>query len=36
MKLIDYAKHKKKSNPRSAVLLLVVDALATGFFLGWH
>jgi hypothetical protein len=34
MKLIDYDKYQKKWNPRSAVVLLVVEALATGFFLG--
>ena len=34
MKLIDYDKYQKKWNPRSVVVLLVVEALATGFFLG--
>jgi hypothetical protein len=33
MKLIDYDKYQKKWNPRSVVVLLVVEALATGFFL---
>ena len=34
MKLIDYDKYQKKWNPRSVVVLLVVEALSTGFFLG--
>jgi hypothetical protein len=34
MKLIDYDKYKKKWTARSVVMLLVVEALITGFFLG--
>jgi hypothetical protein len=33
MKLIEYGKYKN-SSPRSTILLLVVDAVVTGFFLG--
>ena len=34
MKLIDYQKYTKKWKPRSVVVLLLVEALVTGFFLG--
>jgi len=34
MKLIDYQKYTKKWTPRSVVVLLLVEALVTGFFLG--
>ncbi len=34
MKLIDYQEYRKKWTPRTAVVLLLVEALATGFFLG--
>jgi hypothetical protein len=34
MKLIDYDKYSKKWTPRSVVMLLLVEALVTGFFLG--
>ena len=34
MKLIDYAKYKKKWTPRSVIMLLVVEAVVTGFLLG--
>ena len=34
MKLIDYDKYTKKWSPRSTIMLLVVEAVVTGFFLG--
>jgi hypothetical protein len=34
MKLIDYDKYTKKWSPRSTILLLVVEAVVAGFFLG--
>ncbi len=34
MKLINYEKYQKKWTPRGVVMLLVVEALVTGFFLG--
>jgi hypothetical protein len=34
MKLIDYDKYTKKWSPRSTIMLLVVEAIVTGFFLG--
>ena len=34
MKLIDYDKYTKKWTPRSVIMLLLVEALVTGFFLG--
>jgi hypothetical protein len=34
MKLIDYQKYTKNWTPRSVVVLLLVEALVTGFFLG--
>jgi len=34
MKLIDYDKYKSKWSPRATIALAVVDALATGLFLG--
>ena len=34
MKLIDYDKYTKKWSPRSTIMLLVVEAILTGFFLG--
>jgi hypothetical protein len=34
MKLIDYDKYQRKWSPRSVVVLLGVESLATGFFLG--
>ena len=34
MKLIDYDKYTKKWSPRGAIMLAVVDAIVTGFFLG--
>ena len=33
MKLIDYDKYTKKWSPRSTIMLLVVEAIVTGFFL---
>jgi hypothetical protein len=33
MKLIDYDKYTKKWSPRSTILLAVVEATVTGFFL---
>ena len=34
MKLIDYSKYGKKRTPRSLALLLLWEAVLTGFFLG--
>lgn len=34
MKLIDYDKYTKKWSPRGTIMLLVMEALVTGFFLG--
>lgn len=34
MKLINYDKYSKKWTPRSVILLLLVEALVTGFFFG--
>ncbi len=34
MRLIDYEKYTNKWSPRSTVMLLVVEAIVTGFFLG--
>jgi hypothetical protein len=34
IKLIDYDKYTKKWSPRSTILLLVVEAVVAGFFLG--
>ena len=34
MKLIDYDKYRQKWSPRSTIMLLVVEAVVTGFFLG--
>lgn len=34
MKLIDYDKYTKKWSARSTIILLVVEAIVTGFFLG--
>ena len=33
MKLIDYTKYTKKWSPRGTIMLLVVEAAVTGFFL---
>ena len=35
MKVIDYDKYNQRWSPRATVLLLVVESVCTGLFLGW-